>query len=169
MKPIPEIGKEYYFFDDGKISVSRCYKAKVLRIIPYDECEEVFDVYDYDCDQKIPKTLKEIHKEEINNHLQSSNFTVLNGSDTTPGKPWLYAEETDYFVECEIPGYDEHNIWFARTVNGGWFSMDIESSWQSGELDVDGSKYKSVKEWYDEEKWYGWYDEELRKKKELII
>ena len=166
---IPEIGKEYYFFDDGKISPSRCYKAKVLRIIPYDECEEVFDVYDYDCDQKIPKTLKEIHKEEVNNHLQSSNFTVLNGSDITPGKPWLYAEETDYFVECEIPGYDEHNIWFVRTVNGGWFSMDIESGWQSGELDVDGSKYKSVKEWYDEEKWYGWYDEELRKKKELII
>ena len=169
MKPIPEIGKEYYFFDDGKISVSRCYKAKVLRIIPYDECGEVFDVYDYDCDQKIPTTLKEIHKEEVNNHLQSSNFTVLNGSDTTPGKPWLYAEDTDYFVECEIPGYDEHNIWFARTVNGGWFSMDIESGWQSGELDVDGSKYKRVKEWYDEEKWYGWYDEELRKKKELII
>lgn len=25
---IPEIGKEYYFFDDGKISPSRCYKAK---------------------------------------------------------------------------------------------------------------------------------------------
>lgn len=34
---IPVLGKEYYFFDDGKISLSRCYKAKVTGIYPYKE------------------------------------------------------------------------------------------------------------------------------------
>ena len=95
-------------------------------------------------------------------------FTVLNGSDTTIGKPWLYAEETDFFVECEIPGYDENTIWFVRTVQGGWFSIDVQSSWQSGYLDVDGSIYNEVKKWFEEEYHNNWYDEQLKAKGELI-
>ena len=110
------------------------------------------------------KTLKDIHKEEVDDHRQSENFTVLNGGDTTPGKPWLYSEETDFFVECEIPGYDENTIWFVRTVQGGWFSIDVQSSWQHGSLDVDGSIYKEIKEEYHK----GWYDEQLKAKGELI-
>lgn len=93
---VPVIGKYYYFFDDGKTSPSRCYKAKVVRVIPYDECDLEYEIYDYYCDCKIPKTLKDIHKEEVDDHRQSENFTILNGGDTTPGKPWLYAEETDF-------------------------------------------------------------------------
>ena len=161
---VPVIGKYYYFFDDGKTIPSRCYKAKVVRIIPYGECDLEYEIYDYYCKCKIPKTLKDIHKEEVDDHRQSENFTVLNGGDTTPGKPWLYAEETDFFVECEIPGYDENTIWFVRTVQGGWFSIDVQSSWQHGSLDVDGSIYKEIKEEYHN----GWYDEQLKAKGELI-
>lgn len=149
MKPVPEIGKEYYFFDDGKNSPSRCYKAKVLRIVPYKE-EVLVDEYDYNTDQLIPTPIQEVHKGEVK------------------ACDWLYAKETDYFIECSIPGYDEHNIWFARTKNGGWFSMDIQSSWQSGRLDIDNSQYQSIKEYTDEEYWYGWYDQQLREKEELI-
>lgn len=156
---VPVIGKYYYFFDDGKTSPSRCYKAKVVRVIPYDECDLEYEVYDYYCDCKISKTLKDIHKEEVD-----ENFNVLNGSDTTPVKSWLYAEETDFFVECEIPGYDENTIWFVRTVQGGWFSIDVQSSWQYGSLDVDGSIYKEIKEEYHN----GWYNEQLKAKGELI-
>lgn len=165
---IPEIGKEYYFFDDGKISPSRCYKAKVLRVVPYDERNEVFDVYDYDCDDKIPKSLKEIHKYEVDDHRQSENFVVLGKGSTKPGEPWLYAEKTDFFVECAIPGYDENNIWFARTVEGGWFSMDIQSSWQGGKLDIDNSIYEDAKKYFEEYCNVD-YDESLRQKGELIV
>lgn len=161
---VPVIGKYYYFFDDGKTSPSRCYKAKVVRVIPYDECDLEYEIYDYYCDCKISKTLKDIHKEEVDDHRQSENFTVLNGGDTTPGKPWLYSEETDFFVECEISGYDENTIWFVRTVQGGWLSIDVQSSWQHGSLDVDGSIYKEIKEEYHK----GWYDEQLKAKGELI-
>ena len=47
---IPVLGKEYYFFDDGKISLSRCYKAKVTGIYPYKEKINV-KVFDYDLDE----------------------------------------------------------------------------------------------------------------------
>ncbi len=49
---------------------------------------------------------------------------------------WIWNGYTDYFVGCYIPRYDNHLVWFARTVNGGWFSMDIQSWWQGGLLDV---------------------------------
>ena len=43
----------------------------------------------------------------------------------------------------DTTGYDENIIWFVRTVQGGWFSIDVQSSWQYGSLDVDGSIYEN--------------------------
>lgn len=39
---IPEIGKTYAFFDDGKTGFSRRYKAMVLDIIPSNVVEELY-------------------------------------------------------------------------------------------------------------------------------
>ena len=39
---------------------------------------------------------------------------------------------------CEIKDYDRNLIWFARTIDGGWFSMDVDKAWQGGRLDIDG-------------------------------
>ena len=72
----------------------------------------------------------------------------------------LYCSDTDYFVLCSIPKYSEHWIWFARTKDGGWFSLDLHSGLETGELDVDGSTYEYAKNLFDDEYWYGWYDEE---------
>lgn len=59
---------------------------------------------------------------------------------------WLYAEETDYFVKCSIPRYeDDKPVWFVRTTCGGWFSIDYPSWWMAGRLmekDFDYEKYK---------------------------
>lgn len=51
---------------------------------------------------------------------------------------WIWNNTTDYIVACEIKDYDRNLIWFARTVDGGWFSMDIDKAWQGGRLDIDG-------------------------------
>ena len=51
---------------------------------------------------------------------------------------WIWNKTTDYIVACEIKDYDNNLIWFARTVDGGWFSMDVDKSWQGGCLDIDG-------------------------------
>lgn len=145
MKPVPEIGKSYYFFDDGKLSPSRCYIATVTEVIPASE-NPTITVKDPETGMDIIKSLEDIRKKEVDEHRQEEDFTVISPSaDTKIGSPWLYAEKTDYFIKCSIPDYDENPIIFVRTVNGGWFSMDVTSMWQSGELDVDGSKYERMK------------------------
>lgn len=39
-QPIPEVGKDYHIFDDGKIKPSRHYIAKILEIVPFEECQD---------------------------------------------------------------------------------------------------------------------------------
>ena len=51
---------------------------------------------------------------------------------------WIWNKTTDYIIACDIKDYDNNLIWFARTVDGGWFSMDVDKAWQGGRLDVDG-------------------------------
>ena len=66
---------------------------------------------------------------------------------------WLYATETDYFIEASCPVYDDNYLWFARTKDGGWFSMNIQSWWQSGELDVDNTKFNEIIEFWKNDKY----------------
>ena len=100
---IPKKRQIYNFFDDGKCSPSRLYKAYVKKVIPFNKAD--------------------IH---LKIHLVNS---ALNCS-------WIWNGDTDYFIGCYIPEYDDHLIWFARTKYGTWFSMDIQSNWQGGLLDV---------------------------------
>jgi hypothetical protein len=58
----------------------------------------------------------------------------------------LYAEETDYFVKCSIPKYDENDIWFVRTINGGWFSLNTVNTWMAGRLDVSGKLFDMLED-----------------------
>lgn len=51
---------------------------------------------------------------------------------------WIWNKTTDYIIACDIKDYDNNLIWFARTTDGGWFSMDVDKSWQGGRLDIDG-------------------------------
>ena len=51
---------------------------------------------------------------------------------------WIWDKTTDYIIACDIKDYDKNLIWFARTTDGGWFSMDVDKEWQGGRLDVDG-------------------------------
>lgn len=148
LKPIPKKGEYYYFFDDGKLSVSRCYKAFVNRVLP-SNCENM-SIYDVIRNNETTVNLFDVLKENVDNCRQSENFTVLNAPSHKPGQPWLYTEKTDYFVECIIPEYDDNTIWFTRDVHGGWFSLSIEDSWQCGKLDVDFSLYNQLKKQYTE-------------------
>ena len=100
---IPKKKQIYNFFDDGKCSPSRLYKAYVKKVIPFNKAD--------------------IH---LKIHLVNSALDY----------DWIWNGDTDYFIGCYIPKYDNHLIWFARTKYGTWFSMDIQSNWQGGLLDV---------------------------------
>lgn len=151
MKPVPEIGKSYYFFDDGKISPSRCYIATVTKVIPANE-NPTITIKNPETGANNIVSLESLRKKEVDEHRQEEGFIIINSGvvDTKPGSPWLYAEETDYFIKCNIPNYDESPIIFVRTVGGGWFSIDVTNLWQSGELDVDGSLYEKMKKYMSE-------------------
>ena len=43
---------------------------------------------------------------------------------------WIWDNTTDYIIACDIKDYDKNLIWFARTTDGGWFSMDVDKAWQ---------------------------------------
>ena len=40
LRPVPEVGRSYHIFDDGKIRPSRHAIATVLEAIPFDKCED---------------------------------------------------------------------------------------------------------------------------------
>lgn len=149
LKPVPKIGSSYHFFDDGKIKESRHYIATVLDVITPEQTKNImFSRADDEVSFEI--SLYEIWRNEIDDHRQSTNFKVIAaGVSMEVGAPWLYAEETDYFIKCSIPEYDENDVWFVRTVNGGWFSLDTNSWWMSGELDVDGQLFNNMMKDYE--------------------
>lgn len=140
-KPLPDIGKKYHFFDDGKVTPSRHNVAEIVSYIPFSEfgnvkytdllSKEEAENYRPD-DGQVDPTLLDIWKMEVD------------------WATWLYAPETDYAVKTSIPNYDKNPIFFVRTKDGGWFSIDTVSGWESGRLDIDGTRFESLKEDFKE-------------------
>lgn len=140
--PIPKVGNKYEFYDDGKITPMRRYTAEVLEVITPKEAEEVkFPLYVYEESDWEPTT-RVVKGEDIVGEVSLYDFW----KEELEYHDWLFATETDYFVKCSIPRYDEYPIWFVRMTDGNWFSMDIQSGWQGGKLDVTGELTKYYKE-----------------------
>ena len=118
LQPVPEVGKEYHIFDDGKIRPSRHYVAKIQKLIYPDEVYEITALYN-------------AWEEQVRECY------------------WLFAQDTDYFVMAESD-YDEKPLYFVRTEDGGWFSLDYPGGWMGARLDIDGSLYEKMKEQYGE-------------------
>lgn len=119
---IPEVGKTYAFFDDGKTGLTRRYKATVLDKISFEISEELYP--------ELFAGWKE--------NLEEADF--------------LYAPITDFFIRCSIPKYDDNFVYFVRDKSDSWFSIDYPHGWMSGLLDVDGEYSKKndvspVDEW----------------------
>lgn len=114
-QPLPEVGKEYHIFDDGKINYGRHYTTEIIEIIPFGECKN----------------------EELIAAWQQEVKSCY----------WLFAPETDYFIKATSE-YDKNFLYFVRTVDGGWFSVNFPSCWMGAELDIDGSLYESMIESY---------------------
>ena len=138
--PIPLLGYNYHFFDDGKMSPSRHYIATVVDIIPFDKIGTI-QYEDLLGPERREKYLAELKKGEC----EEGPSLLEVWEDEVHHCDWIYTKETDFIIKCSIPEYDENPIYFARTIdkgNGnGWFSMDTVDGWQSGQLDVDCSLF----------------------------
>lgn len=115
LQSVPEVGKEYHIFDDGKVSQSRHYIAKIVEVIPFAECKN--------------KNVLKAWKESVHSY------------------DFLYAVATDYFIKAESD-FDNCPLYFVRTVDGDWFSIDYPYSCMSARLDIDGSLYDKMLEVY---------------------
>jgi hypothetical protein len=119
LQPVPEVGKEYHIFDDGKISPSRHYIANIVDVLPF---------------EKVVNPESALYKAWEENIAECY---------------WLFAQETDYFVKAES-NYDSNPLFFVRTKDGGWFSIDYPNVWMGARLDIDGSLYRKMRLWYEE-------------------
>lgn len=114
-QPVPEVGKEYHIFDDGKLSPSRHFIAKITAVLPF---------------EKVADPESQLYRAWEENIMEAH---------------WLFAQDTDYFVKAES-SYDENPLFFVRTTDGGWFSIDYPNVWMGARLDIDGELYKSMNE-----------------------
>ena len=137
LKSIPEVGKFYHFFDDGKLSPERHYICKVEQIVSESNANNII--------------IKDIPVWDDNNECHRENSTLIDcWLKEKDCNNWIYAPITDYFVEVSCPKYDKYNLWFARAKDGGWFSLDIQSDWQGGRLDVTGEIYDDIIKYWKE-------------------
>lgn len=142
LKLLPKVGEYYHFFDDGKCSPGRYYICRIERILTLEEA----------------KSIKLTIKNELGEFVEHSLYFIwLTERD---GHDWVYAKETDFILEVSCPTYDDNLLYAARTKWRGWFTMDIQSEWQGGDVDVDGSKMKDIQERYaDNPEFLSYYPE----------
>lgn len=84
MKPVPEKGKFYNVFDDGKITHSRLYKVYVTDIIPFLEIKEpilrLWNIQKEECDWLYaPETDYFIETRDERNNLEMFVRTLNGG------------------------------------------------------------------------------------------
>ena len=120
-QPVPEVGKEYHIFDDGKLSPSRHYTAKIVKVIPFKKCAN-------------PES--QLYRAWEENIVEAY---------------WLFAQDTDYFVKAES-SYDKNSLFFVRTTDGGWFSINYPNCWMGARLDVTGKLYEDMMKQREENK-----------------
>ena len=133
----PEIGKEYHFWDDGKVSPSRHYICKVTDIITLEQAKDIILEF-----TQFEGTIDE----EDNIFPKMSLYDIwMHQKEMTD---WIFADKTPYFVKISIPTYDDNDLYCAYTKHDGWFSLDIQSSWQGGILDIDNKKWDYIMKEY---------------------
>lgn len=131
---VPKVGNYYHFWDDGKTGPSRHYICKCEKIIRIKEAKSIM-IHTSD-----NISLYDIWKEQVEKYN------------------WIYAKETDYFIEISCPTYDDNHLYAVRTKDGGWFTLNIQSWWQDGTLDVTGEIYENVLNDWEEYQGYRPYD-----------
>ena len=142
LKSVPLVGKFYHFWDDGKCGAGRHYICRIERIIPFTKAKDI--ILNTPRGEEILDKTGKFESFDIDMSLEDIWKDEVKECD------WVFDEETDYFVEASCPVYDDHNLWFARTKDGGWFSMNIQSWWQGGRLDINGEIYEEMIKYCEE-------------------
>lgn len=118
-QPLPEIGKRYHFFEDGKSGPGRHYIIEITNIIPFESITdgELLDAYNAEVEE-----CDFLYAPETDYFIYGRKVLPNNTLDTE-----------DEFI-------------FIRTYYDGWFSFG--HLFEDGQLDVDSSKYNEIVEYW---------------------
>lgn len=118
---LPEVGKRYHFFEDGKSGPSRHFIIEITNIVPFEDITdgELLDAYDAE--------------------VEECDFLYAPETDY-----FIYGRKV-----LEDNTLDEEDFIFIRTDYGGWFSFG--HLFDDGLLDVDNSKYNAIAEYWEQD------------------
>ena len=118
---LPEVGKRYHFFEDGKSGPSRHFIIEITNIVPFEDITdgELLDAYDAE--------------------VEECDFLYAPETDY-----FIYGRKV-----LEDNTLDEEDFIFIRTDYGGWFSFG--HLFDDGLLDVDSSKYSAIAEYWEQD------------------
>ena len=122
---VPEIGKIYKFYDDGKITYSRQYRCKIINVIPYDNVSD---------------KIKEQYKTLVShyNWIFSSHTDYL-----------IIGKVEDDIIEDQVFIRTLKGDWFSNAISLNTKDFDIiDRGDVGGILDVDGVITKELEQRY---------------------
>ena len=94
LQQVPEVGKKYHFFDDGKITFSRHYIYEVCDVVGHMQFKRQY-----------PEHFR-IWRKEVKRCY------------------WLYSSHSDKFIIAKRHECEDNSIYvFVRTKQGEWFSI----------------------------------------------
>lgn len=127
LSPIPEVGQIYWFYADDLVKKDNEFEARITDVYTYEETAKKF-VYKYDdqFQEVVPYPVMDLWLEEVMELF------------------WILAGETDYIVRAMIPGLCPQDVYFARSLDGGWHTFETATSKQFGILDVTGELYNKL-------------------------
>ena len=127
LAPIPKKGETYWFYLCGKIKIKDEFEAIVEQVIPFAECDTYFvRQYYAELEDIVETAVMDIWLEN-----QDEMF-------------WLLAEMTDYIIEVSIPNLTPAKVYFARTTDGEWYSLEVNTPRHLGLLDVTGEYHNKL-------------------------
>ena len=122
---LPEIGKIYKFYDDGKITYSRQYRCKIINIIPYNNVSD---------------KIKEQYKTLVNHYKWIfSSYTDY----------FIIGKVEDDIIEDQVFMRTLKGDWFSNAISLNTKDFDIiDRGDVGGLLDVDGVITKELEQRY---------------------
>ena len=120
MQPVPEVGRRYHCFDDGKITFSRHFIIQVDEVLGHQQFKK-----------KYPKEF-ELYREAVKGHY------------------WLYSTHSDKFIITHKGENDELGVYVRTKQGGWfgigfyWNSAELDvtgKSWDELILDIDQWNY----------------------------
>lgn len=115
---LPEVGKKYWHYDDGKIRPSRQETVVINKILPFSEISE-------ELRNKISKEIEEYDwiYNNIDDYFDTNNYIIFATNLDMIGHPWDKGDE---------------EIIYLLDKKDKWYGFGVNCYWNQGQLDVDG-------------------------------